>query len=372
MRCLEAALALEDGSIFKGVGFGAEAESSGEVVFNTGMAGYPESITDPSYAGQILVQTYPLIGNYGVPNRRDQYGFPLSQESDKPRIEGYVVSRLSASMSHWSADTPLSDWLARSGVPGITGIDTRMLTKKLRIKGVMLGILKVAEEVDVDELLGRVSDIPDPSKVDLAKTVTTEKLTIYGASGPRIALIDCGVKFGIIRSLLRRGASVARVPCGYTAEQILDLEPSGVLVSNGPGEPKMCIDTIRAVRGLLETDVPMMGICLGNQLQALAAGGDTYKLKFGHRGQNHPCHDLEGGSHIITSQNHGFTVEPKSLDVTGFRVSFVNDNDGTVEGITHESKPFFGVQFHPEASPGPLDAEFLFDRFLKEVKVCHA
>ena len=365
---------MEDGTTYHGFGFGAPREVTGEVVFNTGMTGYTESLTDPSYAGQILVQTYPLIGNYGVPGkeRRDAHGFPFSMESERPQVEGYVVSTLSDSPSHWAADRSLEQWLAAEGVPGMAGLDTRMLTKKLRMRGVMLGVLKVADEIQEDELAGKIGAISDPSKTDLVKGVSIDSPVTYLGGSTRIVVIDCGIKLGIVRNLLRRGATVIRVPYDYTAKSILTLEPSGIVVSNGPGEPKMCVDTIRTVRGLLETELPMMGICLGNQLQALASGGDTYKLKFGHRGQNHPCKDLRSGRHYITSQNHGFTVDPGSLEGTGFGVSFVNANDGTVEGIRHRSRPFFGVQFHPEASPGPLDAEFLFDEFMAKVSKCRA
>ena len=365
---------MEDGTTYHGLGFGAPREVTGEVVFNTGMTGYTESLTDPSYAGQILVQTYPLIGNYGVPGkeRRDEHGFPYSMESESPQVEGYVISTLAGSPSHWAADRSLEQWLEAEGVPGMAGLDTRMLTKKLRTRGVMLGVLKVAEEIQEDELAGKIGEIPDPSKTDLVKGVSIDSPVTHPGGSTRIVVIDCGVKLGIVRSLLERGATVIRVPYDYTAESILALEPSGIVVSNGPGEPKMCVDTIRTVGGLLETELPMMGICLGNQLQALASGGDTYKLKFGHRGQNHPCKDLRSGRHIITSQNHGFTVDPGSLEGTGFEVSFVNANDGTVEGIRHRSRPFFGVQFHPEGSPGPLDAGFLFDEFMGEVSKCPA
>jgi carbamoyl-phosphate synthase small subunit len=358
--------------MYHGFGFGAPKEVTGEVVFNTGMTGYTESLTDPSYSGQILVQTYPLIGNYGVPSedRRDDYGFPFSMESERPQVEGYVVSTLSESPSHWAGDRPLEKWLKAEGVPGIGGLDTRMLAKKLRTKGVMLGVLKVAKEIQEDKLATKIGEIPDPSKTDLVKGVSIDSPITHPRGSTKIVVIDCGVKLGIIRNLLERGATVIRVPYDYTAESILALEPSGILVSNGPGEPKMCVDTIKTVGELLETDLPMMGICLGNQLQALASGGETYKLKFGHRGQNHSCKDLRSGRHYITSQNHGFTVDPSSLEGTGFEVSFVNTNDGTVEGIRHRNKPFFGVQFHPEASPGPLDTIFLFDEFMREVSKC--
>ncbi|MFQ6052897.1 MAG: glutamine-hydrolyzing carbamoyl-phosphate synthase small subunit [Candidatus Bathyarchaeia archaeon] len=374
MSPYEAVLALEDGSKFYGSGFGAPAEVSGEVVFNTGMVGYLEALTDASYAGQILVQTYPLVGNYGVPSkvRRDAFGFPCHLESERVQVAGYVVHSPSRHPSHRTSDGTLGRWLREQNVPAISGIDTRRLTKKLRTRGVMLGILKVDEEIDADELDDKIRGIPDPSRMDLVRGVTIEEPIIHRGSGPRIVLIDCGVKLGIVRSLLARGATVIRVPYTYPADGILDFDPSGVVISNGPGEPKMCVETIGVVGELLETDLPLMGICLGNQLLALAAGGDTYKLKFGHRGQNHPCVDLSDGRCYITSQNHGFAVDAESLGDTGFEASFINANDGTNEGIRHRSKPVFGVQFHPEGSPGPLDAEFLFDEFLKEARGCCA
>jgi len=368
-----AALALEDGSVFLGSGFGYPCEVSGEVVFNTGMVGYPESLTDPSYSGQILVQTYPLIGNYGVPSRDivDGFGLPLHFESDRIQVRGYVVHSLSRHPSHWSSKRPLSEWLYEERIPGLSGIDTRRLTKKLRVKGTMLGVLKVAEEIDLDELVGKVKEVEDPNEGDLVAGVTVEEPVFHGAErSPRVVVIDCGVKYGILRELLARGVGVVRVPYDYPLDGILDLDPSGIVISNGPGDPKRCVETIRTVEGLLETGLPVMGICLGNQLLALAAGADTYKLKFGHRGQNHPCLDLSSGRCYITSQNHGFAVDAESLRGTGFEVSFINANDRSVEGIRHGEKPVFASQFHPEGSPGPYDTTFLFDDFLREVRGC--
>lgn len=370
MGDLRAVLALEDGSKFHGFGFGFPCEVSGEVVFNTGMTGYIEALTDPSYSGEILMQTYPLIGNYGVPskNSRDRFGLPSFFESKGIQVNGYIVQSISDNPSHWMCARTLEDWLFDEGVPGIAGIDTRKLTKKLRAKGAMLGILKVDEEFDMNEIEAHLSEIPDPSEIDLVKDVTIGKPVHHRGSGPTIVIIDCGVKFSIIRSLLARDIDVVRVPYDYPVEGILEFDPSGVLISNGPGEPKMCKESIHLVGELMEVGLPMMGICLGNQLLALASGGDTYKMKFGHRGQNHPCTDLSDGRCYITSQNHGFTIESESLKGTGFKVSYVNANDGTVEGIRHQDKPIFGVQFHPEGSPGPTDTDFLFNRFLSEVR----
>lgn len=353
-----AVLALSDGTVFEGVGFGASAKIGGEVVFNTGIVGYPESITDPSYHGQILCQTYPLIGNYGVD--------PSRLESEKPQIAGYVVSELCARPSHETSAKTLDDWLRENGVPGISGIDTRALTKKLRVHGVMPGLLAVADgPLNLVRLRNEARTAPDPNARDLVAEVTTPEIRIYNPRAPKtVVLIDCGVKQGIIRALVRRGVSVVRVPADTDAGRILAFAPRGVVISNGPGDPKQAVATIAAVRRLLHENIPLFGICLGSQLLALAAGGDTFKLKFGHRSQNQPC--LEEGTKrcYITSQNHGFAVDPATLP-RGWAPWFRNANDGTNEGIRHRRLPVFGVQFHPEACPGPTDTEFLFDTFLE-------
>ncbi|MEM5879121.1 MAG: glutamine-hydrolyzing carbamoyl-phosphate synthase small subunit [Candidatus Aenigmatarchaeota archaeon] len=366
----EAVLALEDGTIFKGRGFGYPSEVSGEVVFNTGMVGYTESLTDPSYNGQILTQTWILIGNYGVPPTSlvDKFNFPLHFESERIQVKGYVVQELVRKPSHWSNNKSLDEWLSEQKIPGIEGIDTRELTKKLRIKGVMLGILKVAEKIDVEEIKEKVKRIEDPNKRDLVKEVSIEKPIEYKNASSTVVLVDCGVKFGILRNLAARGVDIVRVPYDYPAEKILEYKPSGIIISNGPGDPKKCEKTIQTVKELMETDLPMMGICLGCQILALAAGADTFKLKFGHRGSNHPAFDLFGKKCYITSQNHGYAVDPESLKETDFEIWFINANDKTVEGIKHKRKPIFATQFHPEASPGPYETEFLFDLFVKEVK----
>ncbi len=362
---------MEDGTILEGFGFGHPTEVTGEVVFNTGMVGYTESLTDPSYYGQILVQTYPLVGNYAVPpySIDNGFGVPLHFESDRIQVTGYIISELQKNPSHWATEKTLNDWLEEQKVPGIEGIDTRELTKKLRSKGVMLGILKVADDIDAEEIKSKIANIEDPNRKDLVKPVSVDKPIVYNSkSSPTVVLIDCGVKFGIIRNLLARNTNIVRVPYDYSAEKILGYNPGGVVISNGPGDPKMCVKTIDAVRELLETSIPIMGICLGNQILGLAAGGNTYKLKFGHRAQNHPCMDLETKRAYITTQNHGFTVEPKSLEKTDFIVNFVNINDKTIEGMKHKTKPVFGIQFHPEASPGPYETGFLFDKFMGEVR----
>jgi len=368
---IKAFLVLEDGTVMQGSGFGAPGEVSGEVVFNTGMVGYTESLTDPSYRGQILLQTYPLIGNYGVPPRSlaDPHGVPLDFESDRVQVEGYAVARLEGRPSHWSNSTPLESWLAGEGVPGIEGIDTRRLTKVLRTRGTMLGILAVGDQADPEALASRARHVPDPNARDLAAEAGVKEPIVHNRGGKSvIVVIDCGMKHGILRSLLARGACVVRVPPTAGQGEVEGFKPDGVLVSNGPGDPKMCLKAIRTVRGLLEAGMPVMGICLGNQILALAAGADTYKLPFGHRGSNQPCVDLRTRRCYITSQNHGFAVRPESLEGTGFEPSFINANDKTLEGIRHPAKPVFGVQFHPEASPGPEETAFLFDEFLKGVR----
>lgn len=360
----EAVLVLADGTLVNGVGFGAVKKSSGEVVFNTGMVGYPEAITDPSYNGQILMQTYPLIGNYGV--------YPEHFESDNPKIEGYIVHELCREPSHWASKITLDKWLESSGIPAIESVDTRMLTKKIRIYGVMLGILEVYKRRDkpnFNELLKKAKHIPDPNKADLVAEVATKKIQKLDVKGKyHVVLVDCGVKKNIIRSLLSRKLNVTVVPPNTSADQILDMDPNGILLSNGPGDPKMVPYVVKTVKELIPTDIPIMGICLGNQILALAFGGDTYKLKFGHRGQNHPCIELDTGHCYITSQNHGYAIKTESLNGTGLRITHINANDKTIEGIAHIKKPIFAIQFHPEAAPGPEDTRHLFDQFLNNIK----
>jgi carbamoyl-phosphate synthase small subunit len=354
-------LALADGSVHEGIGFGASARIGGEVVFNTGIVGYPESITDPSYHGQILCQTYPLIGNYGVN--------PASFESDRPRIAGYIVSEFCDKPSHATSAKTLNDWLREYGVPGIAGVDTRDLTKKLRVHGVMPGLLVVSDgPLNSRRFRAEALALPDPNARDLVAEVTTPEIRIYNPqAGNSVVLIDCGAKQGIIRSLIRRGVAVVRVPADTDAARILSFSPRGVIISNGPGDPKRAVATIAAVRQLMHAGLPVFGICLGNQVLALAAGADTYKLKFGHRSQNQPCLE-EGTKHCyITSQNHGFAVDQRTLP-RDWAPWFRNANDGTNEGIRHRRRPFWSVQFHPEACPGPTDTDFLFDRFLEAAR----
>jgi carbamoyl-phosphate synthase small subunit len=365
----KAALVLEDGTVIQGNGFGAETEISGEVVFNTSMTGYSELLTDPSYQEQIVVMTYPILGSYGVPpsSIRGDGGIPLHFESDSVKVKGFAVHSLSRP-SHWSNQKTLDEWLTEQGVPGIFGVDTRVLTQRLRNKGTMLGVLKVSSSPFNSQVLERqVSVLQDPNKRDLVEKVSPREPIYYdGKEQSTIVIVDCGVKYGILRNLLAKEARVIRVPYDYPADKILELNPLGLVISNGPGDPKVDLATIATAKSLMETELPIMGICLGAQILGLAAGAETYKLKFGHRAVNHPCVDLETGRCFITTQNHGYTIDRSTLENTDFLANFVNINDKTVEGIKHRKKPFLGVQWHPESSPGPYDTRFLFDRFFEE------
>ncbi len=363
-----AVLALEDGTVFRGKSFGAPVDVTGEVVFNTSMIGYPELLTDPSYHEQIVVMTYPILGSYGVPSYSlcDEHGLPLHYESDSIKVKGYAIHSLSKP-SHWSSDRGLEDWLQQEKVPGIQGIDTRAVTRRIRTKGTMLGLVKTSDsEISLERVKKELSKLTDPNNTDLVRNVSpTEPIHYVNNSDATVVVLDCGVKYGIVRNLLASGASVVRVPYDYSVNEILEFEPRRIVISNGPGDPKNCTQTIDTVRELLETDIPIMGICLGMQILALATGADTYKLKFGHRAVNHPCVDLKTGRCYITTQNHGFTVNSESLAQTKFSTRFVNINDKTIEGIVHENKEIMGVQWHPESAPGPYDTRFLFDQFME-------
>lgn len=367
-RKRKAVLVLEDGSYFIGVGFGATKKVVGEVVFSTSMVGYVESLTDPSYHGQILVLTYPLVGNYGVPmHRKEDLSPPF--ESDGIKVAGLVIHELCETPHHWTSRKTLSEWLCGEGVPGIWGIDTRMITKKLRASGVMRGVLQVfddEEQPNVEQLLEEVKRALDPNMRNLVSEVSIKRPVCYNPHGKKtVVVIDCGVKYSILTNLIERGLKVVRVPYNYSAKEIMEYKPDGVVVSNGPGDPKKCVETIECVRELIAMDLPVMGICLGNQIIALALGANTYKMKYGHRSQNQPALELETKRCYITTQNHGYAVDADSLKETELNVWFVNANDGTVEGLKHRQKPVFAVQFHPEASPGPYDTGFLFDEFNK-------
>ena len=344
-------LILEDGSVFEGRSFGAPNDTAGEVVFNTGMVGYPETLTDPSYKGQILVLTYPLIGNYGVPKTNMRNGFDHSFESERIQISGLIVSQASSEHNHWNSATSLQRWLKEYNIPAIEGVDTRALTKRLRKKGSLLGRLSFD---------GKEDGFYDPNQDNLVKSVSVKSPRTIGSGSKRIILIDCGCKNSILQNLLKRENTVIRVPWDY---DFLDEHFDGILISNGPGNPKMCGQTITNVQRALERQKPVFGICLGNQILSLAAGADTYKLKFGHRSQNQPCIKVGTKQCYITSQNHGFAVDQNTLP-SGWEPWFENANDATNEGIRHKKYPFFSIQFHPEASPGPLDTHFLFDEFM--------
>ncbi|GAB4286961.1 MAG: glutamine-hydrolyzing carbamoyl-phosphate synthase small subunit [Ignavibacteriaceae bacterium] len=346
-------LILEDGSEFEGISFGYEAPTVGEVVFNTGMVGYPETLTDPSYRGQILVCTFPLIGNYGIPSKEKSNNLLKNFESDCIHVRGLIVSDYSENYSHWSAEKSLGDWLKEEKIPAIQAIDTRMLTRKLREKGTMPGKIIFNENDSVE--------FTDLTQTDLVGEVSVKEPVEYPAGKEKIILVDCGTKNNIIRAFLGRNISVIRVPYDY---DFTEIKANGIMLSNGPGDPKMNTATIEHTRKAIRENIPILGICLGSQILALAAGADTYKLKYGHRGHNQPCNELGTKRCYITSQNHGYAVKSDTLP-EDWREWFVNENDGTNEGIIHISKPFFAAQFHPEASPGPDDCEFIFDMFVR-------
>jgi carbamoyl-phosphate synthase small subunit len=359
-----ASLVLEDGTVVKGYSFGANVPAEGEAVFSTSMVGYPEALTDPSYRGQILCLTYPLIGNYGVPSYDIcADGLPVFFESNHIQVRGLVVHGVCDTPSHYQCHRTLNEWLQDEDIPGIFGVDTRKLARVLRERGVMPASIKIGENSEAQSE-GRISN---PILTDLVREVSTPEPIIYHPERKnRIALIDCGAKFGIIRNLLKRHMGVHQFPYDTSADSILREDPVGVVVSNGPGDPKMCKKTIQSIQQLIEADVPVLGICLGNQLIALAQGADTYKMKYGHRSQNQPVLDLQTGRCYITTQNHGFAADKTSLEQSGLDIWFVNANDRSIEGIKHPKKPCWGVQWHPEASPGPTDTEFIFDFYLKK------
>ncbi len=347
----KAILELEDGSRYEGRSFGHEQSVSGELVFYTAMTGYPESLTDPSYKGQILIPTYPMIGNYGVPDDEQRDGISRFFESDHIQCTALVISDYSDRYSHWDSRRSLGTWLKQEGVPGLCGIDTRELTKKLREKGAMLG-----------KILFEGEDVPfyDPNKDNLVAQVSTKEVHTYGNGRHKVLLVDCGMKNNILRCLLKHDVTIKRVPWDY---DFTHEDYDGLFLSNGPGDPTQCGATIEHLKVALQGDKPIMGICLGNQLLALAAGAKTYKLKYGHRGHNQGV--VVPGTHkcFITSQNHGFAIDESTLPAD-WEPMFRNLNDGTNEGIQHRSKPFFSTQFHPEASSGPVDTESLFARFI--------
>jgi len=356
-------LILENGNIFTGISFGSEKEVSGEVVFNTGMVGYPESLTDPSYSGQILTMTYPLVGNYGVPSLTSSSSLTQYLESDRIQIRGLIVSSYIDSLDHWQAKMTLAEWLKKEKIPALKDIDTRFLTQLIRERGVLKGVI-VYDKSKIQK--GFSFEARDT--VNLVKEASCTKPLIYGRGKFRILLIDCGLKQSQIRVLLKLNTTIIRVPWNYDPfAQNNKFQFDAILVSNGPGDPKEVKETIDIVRRAIERRVPILGICLGSQILALAAGADTYKLKYGHRGENQPVKEELTNKCFITTQNHGFAVDTKTL-AAGWNPWFSNLNDSTNEGIRHAVYPFLGVQFHPEATPGPTDTKWLFSYFLQKAK----
>ena len=355
---MKAFLILEDGHVFTGTSIGAQREVISEIVFNTSMTGYLEVLTDPSYAGQAVVMTYPLIGNYGVCYE--------DMESERPWPDGYIVRELSRIPSNFRSQDTIQHFLEKYEIPGIAGIDTRALTKILRESGTMNGMITTKEYASLDEVLPRIKAYATGKVVE---RVTCKEKKALENDGLKVALLDLGAKKNIARSLHERGCEVTIYPAHTKAEEIIAARPDGIMLSNGPGDPKDCGPVIDEIRKLYETDIPIFAICLGHQLMALATGADTYKLKYGHRGGNHPVRDLETGKVYISSQNHGYAVDAKSLDPAVAVPAFENVNDHTNEGLCYTGKNIFTVQFHPEACPGPQDSSYLFDRFIKSMEV---
>jgi len=393
----KAVLVLKDGTYYEGFGFGANAKVEGEVVFNTVTLGYAECMTDPSYKGQILIFSYPLIGNIGVPspNERDEYGISKFFESDYAHIapgtpiepyedysgphliktRGIVVHEACKVPSHVTSSMTLDQWLKREGVPGIEGIDTRALIKKVREDGAMPGILQVfdeGEDINVEKLQEEAAKAEDSDTQNLVGEVSIKEPIHYEHKNGlfKVVMIDLGMKFNILRSLLSRQVSVVRVPYNFSVKEILEYKPNGILITNGPGNPKHegLQSTIEATRQLVDEGIPLMGICSGNQIFALAMGADTFKLKFGHRSANQPSMDLETNRCYVTFQNHGYAVVADSLQQTDLKLWYVNLNDQTVEGVKHTKAKAYSVQFHPEHLPGPIDAKHLFDQFIEMMK----
>ena len=363
IQIMKALLALEDGRTFQCRSFTGPGETSGEVVFNTGMTGYQEVLTDPSYAGQIVVLTYPLIGNYGINN--DDY------ESKRIQVSGFVVRENCDRPSHWQNSSTLGEYLKKSGIVGISGVDTRSLTRRLRSAGVKMGI--ITAEMTTAEALDRLRKMPRYDDIDYVNSVSTETVYEWDPTSSRepgtslhVVVIDCGLKFNILRILHRMNCRTTVVPCRTGAGEILDLKPDGVLLSPGPGDPLLLDYIVETIRGLVGS-TPMMGICLGLQLLGRAFGAETFKLKFGHRGANHPVREIDTGRVSITAQNHGFAVDADTVG-NDLEISHINLNDGTVEGLRHIELPIFAIQYHSEASPGPQDNVYLFEKFVKSMR----
>ncbi|MDR0698852.1 MAG: glutamine-hydrolyzing carbamoyl-phosphate synthase small subunit [Tannerella sp.] len=363
MNFTKATLILDDGSKYEGFSFGAEKAVTGEVVFNTAMSGYPESLTDPSYAGQLMVLTYPLIGNYGVPPRTVRPdGISVFMESERIHADAIIISDYSYRYNHWNSVNTLDEWLKEEGIPGIYGIDTRALTKRLREHGVMIGRIVPGNDVD-EKLVGAKLAAFNYGEMNFVDKVSCKEIITYneGKGRKRVVLVDCGVKHNIIRCLLKRDLTVIRVPWDYDFNS---MEYDGLFISNGPGDPDTCDAAVRNIRKALDGDKPICGICMGNQLLAKAGGASIYKLKYGHRSHNQPVRMAGSNKCFITSQNHGYAVDDNTLG-DEWESLFINMNDMTNEGIRHRKKPFFSAQFHPEACSGPTDTEFIFDQFAK-------
>jgi len=358
---LKSAIALEDGTVIHGKGFGSEGVSSGELVFNTSMSGYQEALTDPSYAGQILLFTYPLVGNYGINS--------LDFESGKIHARSFVVREACAKPEHYASGNTLSEFLEAFSIPGVSGVDTRFLTKKVRAHGVMPAAVQVFSKgyMGDDSLLALARAQASYSSEDFVLAVTSKAPSVHDVpnSSKHVVLIDCGVKRNILKSLNAMGIKVTVVPADLPSSDILNLEPDGILVSNGPGDPERVTYAVDSVKKAIDSHVPVFGICLGHQILSIALGGKTFKLKFGHRGGNQPVKDLDTGRIFITSQNHGFATDPASMDGSEAYVSKLNLNDNTVEGLSSKEIAAFSVQYHPEASPGPMDSHYLFAEFMK-------
>lgn len=350
---MKAFLILEDGTVFTGTSIGSTRDMISEIVFNTSMTGYLEVLTDPSYVGQAVVMTYPLIGNYGI---------TPDMESLKAWPDGYIVRELSRMPSNFRCEGTIQDFLKKYDIPGIAGVDTRALTKILREKGTMNGMITTNENYDLDEVISKLKNYKVEGVV--SKVTCAEKYVLEG-TGKKVALLDLGAKKNIAKSLNDRGCEVTVYPADTTAEEIIASNPDGIMLSNGPGDPAECTSIIKEIKKLYETDIPIFAICLGHQLMALATGGTTYKLKYGHRGGNHPVKDLQTGRVYISSQNHGYVVDEDKIDPNVAVPAFKNVNDGTNEGLAYVGKNIFTVQFHPEACPGPQDSGYLFDRFLE-------
>ncbi|MBY9007524.1 MAG: glutamine-hydrolyzing carbamoyl-phosphate synthase small subunit [Candidatus Lokiarchaeota archaeon] len=369
-----AILMLKDGRYFQGIGFGASKIITGELVFNTITgAGYNETLTDPSYQGQIVVMTHPLVGNYGVPPwKKDEFGLTKYFESDSIKVSGFVVNECCKNPSHYESVKTLNEFLVEQDIPGIEWIDTRAITKILREEGVQIGLLAVCESgsrPNIEDLKKIVKEAKDPNLRHLASEVSTKEVIKYTPPNPigTVVILDLGVKYNILRNFLKRNIETIIVPYNYTYDQIMSFNPNGVFISNGPGDPKVYVNPINICKKLINNTIPMFGICLGNQIIGLAAGGTSYKLKYGHRGGNKTVINIDTQKCYITSQNHGFCV--RGFEKGGFKEFLKNIDDHSNEGIIHDNKPVFAVQFHPEAAPGPLDSTYLFDKFIKLMEI---